>query len=126
MSTHNRNPRSDQNFIAGVANVIYTHDPNGNLTFLNGRGEQPLGYSCEEARQQNIARLMMPEIRGALRDQVLSGATQKIGSVYEIEVIAKDGRRLSFEISTSLVFRIGESSQTARAFPDSHRARQNS
>ena len=101
------NSESVQGGVAGSRNVIYAHDLSGNLTYLNRQGEQLLGYSCEEARQLNIGQLMAPEISAELRERLFSSTTKRIGSVYVIEVIAKDGRRLALEVSTSIVFRQG-------------------
>lgn len=89
-------------------NVIYVHDLDGNLTFLNQRGEQVLGYSCEEARHMNISEIVTPEIARRVCDEILKSTNRKIGMVYEIEVIAKDGHRVPLEVSTSVVFRQGE------------------
>lgn len=89
-------------------NVIYVHDLDGNLTFLNSLGEQLLGYSCEEARHMNISEIVMPEIAGGVRDELLDSTKRKIGLVYEIEVIAKDGHRVPLEVSTSVVFQQGK------------------
>lgn len=88
--------------------VIYAHDLNGNLTFLNRRGEQLLGYSCEEVRHMNIAEIVTPEVARRVRHEILNSTNRRVGMVYEIEVIAKDGHRVPLEISTSVVFHQGE------------------
>lgn len=107
MSTLSNNRRSDQNSADGVENVIYAFDFNGNITFLNGQGERLLGYSSEEARQLNITQVLAPEFADDVREQILSSTTRRIGCVYEIEMIARDGRRVPLEVSTSVVFRKG-------------------
>jgi PAS domain S-box-containing protein len=88
--------------------VIYAHDLDGNLTFLNRHGEQLLGYSCEEARHMNISEIVTPELARRVCDETIDSTNRNIGMVYEIEVIAKDGHRVPLEISTSLVFRQGQ------------------
>lgn len=98
-------------------NVIYTHDLDGNLTFLNRRGEQLLGYSCEEACHMNISEIVTPEVARRVRDEILESANRKIGMVYEIEVIAKGGHRVPLEISTSVVFRQGQPEIEGIAIP---------
>ncbi len=92
-------------------NVIYAHDLSGNLTFLNREGERLLGYSCAEAQQLNITEIVAPEIASQVRDQILSQTDSRIGNVYEIEMIAKDGRRVPLEVSTSVVSRKGQATE---------------
>lgn len=104
MCGHHPNKRSEK-YLFEPENVIYAHDLSGNVTFLNRQGEQLLGYTCEEARSLNIAEIVAPEIAGRIREQMLSSTTKRIGSVYELEMIAKDGRRVPVEVSTSIVFR---------------------
>lgn len=107
MGRHKLNKTSEQ-FGQARANVIYAHDLSGNLTFLNRAGERLLGYSCAEARQLNITEMVAPEMARQVRDQILSQPDGRIGSVYEIEMIAKDGRRVLLEVSTRMVLRKGE------------------
>ncbi len=87
--------------------VVYAHDLSGNLTFLNHAGERLLGYSCEEARRMNVADWMRPEVAAQILAQVAAGAERPIGMVYEIELLAKDGRRLPLEVSMHVVSRRG-------------------
>lgn len=88
-------------------NVVYLHDLNGNLTFLNRLGEEVLGYSCEEALQMNISEIVAPEIEPQVRKQILASTNRRIGTVYELEVVAKDGHRVTLEVSMSVISRDG-------------------
>ena len=56
----------------------------------------------------NIAELLDPEIAGHVREQIMRDAKERIGAVYEIDLIAKDGRRIFLEVSTHVVLREGE------------------
>ncbi len=56
----------------------------------------------------NIAELVAPEIAARIREQVLSDVTKKIGTVYEIEIVAKDGLRVPLEVSTRVVVSEGQ------------------
>lgn len=107
MNHHKLNKISGQSRLVR-ANVIYAHDLSGNLTFLNRAGERLLGYSCAEARQLNITELVAPEMARQVRDQILSQPDSRIGTVYEIEMITKDGRRVPLEVSTRVVPHKGE------------------
>jgi len=85
--------------------VTYAHDLNGNLTFLNEEGERLSGYSRAEACRMNIAELLDPEIAGQIHQEILRNAQECVGTVYEIDVIAKDGRRVPLEASMRIVSR---------------------
>jgi len=54
----------------------------------------------------NIAEMIDPQIAG--REQIIRDAKERVGAVYEIDIIAKDGRRIPLEISTRVVLRDGE------------------
>lgn len=88
--------------------VVYAYDLNGNITFLNHEGERILGYSREEACRMNIAEVIDPRIAGDIQEQILRDAKEPVGTVYEIDIIAKDGRRIALEVSTRVVLSDGE------------------
>ena len=85
--------------------VTCTYDLSGNLTFLSEEGERILGYTCEEACRINIAEILDPEIAGQVREQIIRDAKERIGTVYEVDIIARDGRRDPVEVSTHVVVR---------------------
>jgi len=91
-----------------AGDVTYAYDREGNLTFLNEEGERISGYSCEEARLMNIAELLDPEVAERLHQELLSSAKESVGSVYEVDIIAKDGRRVPLEVSTRIISREGQ------------------
>lgn len=88
--------------------IIYAHDLGGNFTFLNEAGEQVSGYSCEEMCRMNIMELVPAEIAAYVREGIVRNVTQPVGTVFEIDLIARDGRRVPLEVSTELVLRNGE------------------
>ena len=92
----------------GANKIIYAHDLAGNFTFLNHTGEAISGYSCSEICRMNIAELVPAEIAAHVREQIISNVTRRVGTVYEIDLIAKDGHRVPLEVSTALVQRNGE------------------
>lgn len=87
------------------AAVVYAYDLSGNITFLNHEGERILGYSREEACRMNIVEVFDQSLAGRIPEQILRDATEPIGAVYEVDVIAKDGRRIALEASTRVVLR---------------------
>jgi hypothetical protein len=55
----------------------------------------------------NITDLMDPEIANRVSEQIIRDARERVGAVYEIDIIAKDGRRIPMEVSTRVVIREG-------------------
>ncbi len=84
--------------------IIYTHDLKGNFTSLNKSGENVTGYRREEALAMNIADVLAPSSIDAARQMIARKAEENVSTVYELELIAKDGRLVPLEVSTRLVY----------------------
>jgi PAS domain S-box-containing protein len=108
MHNSTKNNRHDLGLAHRAGAVVYSHDLNGNITFLNHEGERLSGYTREEACRMNIAEVLDPEFAGHIHEQILRDAKERVGTVYEVDVIAKDGRRIPLEVSTRVVLRAGE------------------
>lgn len=102
-----KNIRPDPALAQPPSVVVYAYDLSGNITFLNHEGERILGYSREEACRMNIAEVIDPGVAGHIQQQILRDAKEPVGTVYEIDIIAKDGRRIALEVSTRVVLRDG-------------------
>jgi diguanylate cyclase (GGDEF)-like protein/PAS domain S-box-containing protein len=87
--------------------IVYTHDLAGNFTSLNQTGERVTGYTRTEACALNIAQVVAPEHLGRAREMIGRKQVEGEPTVYQLEIIAKDGRRVPLEISTCLVRRDG-------------------
>ena len=99
--------RSEQRFRELVENandIIYTHDLDGNFTSLNKAGEKITGYSRYEAFHKNIADVVAPEYVEIARNMIARKTAGEKPTVYEIEIISKDGRRITLEVSTTLLY----------------------
>lgn len=88
--------------------IIYTHDLKGNFTSLNKSGERVTGYRREEALSMNIADVLAPGSIDAARQMIARKAEENVSTVYELEVIAKDGSLVPLEVSTRLVYGNGK------------------
>ena len=84
--------------------IIYTHDLKGNFTSLNKTGERVTGYRREEALKMNIADVLSPESMETARQMLMLKSEAKISTVYELEIVAKDGRPVQLEVSTRLIY----------------------
>ena len=91
-----------------ASEIIFTTNLDGRFTSLNLVGQLTFGYSQQEASQLDIWRLAAPESWRALKDlraAMLAGEMQKIS---EIEVTARDGRRVKLEMKPRLIRRDAE------------------
>jgi diguanylate cyclase (GGDEF)-like protein/PAS domain S-box-containing protein len=88
--------------------LIYTHDLAGNFTSLNKTGERIMGYTREEAMKLNIAQIVAPEHLARAREMMTRKGLIDEATVYELEIIAKDGQRVPLEVSTRLIYANGE------------------
>ncbi len=87
--------------------IIFKHDVSGNLTFLNKAGELISGYSPQEVCGMNIAQFVAPEFAESVDDWVAGNSGKRLGTVYEVDIIAKNGTRIALEVSTQAVARKG-------------------
>ncbi len=87
--------------------IIYTHDLQGNFTSLNRTGERITGYARDEAMKMNVADVIAPEYLNLAREMIAQKASQKVSTVYEIDIVSKQGKRVRLEVSTRLIFREG-------------------
>ncbi|HJP94428.1 MAG TPA: PAS domain S-box protein [Pyrinomonadaceae bacterium] len=88
--------------------IIYTHDLQGNFTSLNRSGERITGYTREEASTMNVADVIAPDCLEFVQQMMVQKATNKKPTVYELDIITKQGRRVRLEVSTRLIFREGK------------------
>ena len=88
--------------------IIYTHTLSGGFTSLNRSGEKITGYSREEALKMNIVDVLAPEYVKTAREMIAQKTDAKASTVYEIEIITKNGRRVRLEVSTRLIYHGGK------------------
>lgn len=84
--------------------IVYTLDLSGNLTSINKAGERLTGYSREELLGKSIGQIVSPEhieMMPKMMDRKIAGEAV---TTYEIEIISKDNRRLTIEISSRLIY----------------------
>src|SRR5260370_38698057 len=89
--------------------IVYTHDLSGNFTFLSKAGERISGYSCEELRRMNVTQIVAPELAGYVREQIAAIVRQRLGRIYEVDIITNDGRKVAVKVSTEVIVRDGRS-----------------
>ncbi len=90
--------------LTNTNDMIYAHDANGVLFFINASGLEMLKYTPAEMRPGlSIYQFVVPDYVDLVEARLESpGAT--IRSPYSIEVYARDGSRIPFEIDTHPLF----------------------
>jgi len=88
--------------------LIYTHDLKGNFTSLNRAGEVITGYKREEAMKMNLSQVVAPEFLEAARAMTTRKVAGEAPGTYELEIVAKEGNRVSLELSTRLIIQDGK------------------
>jgi len=103
--------RSEERYRELVDNandIIYTTDLEGRYTSLNRSGERVSGYTLEEAQGMSWKEIIAPEYFPLVSEMLLRKlATQDLVTFYEIEIIAKDGRRIPLEVNSQLIYEDG-------------------
>jgi diguanylate cyclase (GGDEF)-like protein/PAS domain S-box-containing protein len=87
--------------------LIYTHDLKGNFTSLNRAGEAITGFSRDEALGMNLSQVVAPDFLEEARAMTARKVAGDAPSAYELEIISKDGHRVSLELSTRLILQNG-------------------
>ncbi len=104
--------RSEENYRSLLENahdIIYTHDLQGNYLTINRAGEEVTGYTRQELLGGlNIAQVVAPDhlelAKGMTRRKLLDPSP----TVYEVDIITRDNRRLTLEVSTRISYQGGQ------------------
>jgi diguanylate cyclase (GGDEF)-like protein/PAS domain S-box-containing protein len=88
--------------------LIYTHDLDGNFTSINRAGERITGYSREEAVTMHVSQVVAPEYIEQAKRMITTKVDGDGPTAYELEIISKNGNRVSLELSTRLMMLDGK------------------
>ncbi len=83
--------------------MIYTTDLDGRLTSLNKTGERIAGYSRDEALGTKVTDIAAPEYLDLIQKNTERTIAGEALPPFEVEMVAKDGRRVPVEVSTRLI-----------------------
>jgi PAS domain S-box-containing protein len=102
--------RSEERYrelVENALDIIYTQDLDGNYTSLNRAGERITGYTREEVLRMNVADVVAPEYLEKGRQMISAKFADDSETVYDLELITKDGRRVALEVNSRLIYQDG-------------------
>ena len=88
--------------------AMYVHDLEGTYISINHAAEKLSGYAREEIVGHNFTEFIPAEHIKGVRERFCGKLAQKGETTYEVEVIAKDGRRVPVEVSSRAIYEKGE------------------
>jgi diguanylate cyclase (GGDEF)-like protein/PAS domain S-box-containing protein len=93
-----------RDLVENANDLVYTHDLAGNLTSVNSACVTLTGFTHGELLRMNLEDLIAPDhlqrARQMLRQKLKQGSR---ATMYELEVVARDGRRVPIEVSWRLM-----------------------
>jgi PAS domain S-box-containing protein len=96
-----------RDLVENAHDIIYSQDLEGHYTSMNKAGAQITGYTLEEALALNFDQTVAPEFLAKTREMLSKKLAGENVTAYEMEIIAKDGHRITVEANTKLVFQDG-------------------
>lgn len=96
-----------RDLVENARDMIYTHDLSGNYTSINKAGEQITGYSRDETLKMSLTQTVAAEYLEKVRGMIAGKLAGREETVYDLDIIAKDGRRITVEVNTRLVYQDG-------------------
>jgi len=94
-----------RSLLENANDIIYAHDLQGNYLSINRAGAQITGYTREEILGGlNISQVIVPEHLENAKQMLQRKLLDPAPTVYEIDIVTKDGRRLTLEVSTRISY----------------------
>lgn len=87
-----------------INDAVYTVNMAGNFTSINTKGAKLLGYSKKEILQMNFKEVVVPEYLEIVQTKIKEKLVKNTPTVYEVEVLRKNGTHLPVEINSIIIF----------------------
>ena len=104
--------RSEERYRALVDNandIVYTTDMEGHYTSVNRAGERISGYTRDEVVGMDWKQIIAPEYVSLASEMLLRKlAGQRSVTFYEVEMIARNGRRIPLEVNSQIIYEDGQ------------------
>jgi PAS domain S-box-containing protein len=98
-----------RSLLENANDIIYAHDLQGNYLSINRAGAEITGYTREEILGGlNISQVVAPDHLELAKEMLLRKLEDPSPTVYEIDIVTRDGRRLTLEVSTRVSYTGGQ------------------
>jgi len=87
--------------------AMYVHDLDGTYTSINHAAEKLTGYSREEIVGHHFSEFVGAEHVRQVRERFCNKLAKRGETTYEVEILAKDGRRVPVEVSSRAIYENG-------------------
>lgn len=87
--------------------AIYVHDLKGTYIRINKAAERLSGYTREEIVGHNFTEFVAADHIRLVRESFCAKLAKKRETTYQVDVIAKDGRRVPVEVSSRAIYEKG-------------------
>jgi two-component system, cell cycle sensor histidine kinase and response regulator CckA len=96
-----------RDLVENAHDIIYTQDLSGNYTSMNAAVEPITGYTRDEALTMNLAHLIAPDHLERARQAIIGKLVGESVTAHDLEMIAKDGRRIAMEVNIAVILQGG-------------------
>ena len=108
--------------------AIYVHDLNGRYLLVNRAAEELSGYTRDEIIGKHYSNFVLPMYLKRVRENFCRKLDVPLETIYETEIVCKDGTRRPVEVSSRMIYRNGEAvgvHGTVRDISERRRVQQN-
>jgi PAS domain S-box-containing protein len=96
-----------RDLVENAHDIIYSHDLQGHYTSINRAGTLITGYTLEEALALDLDSTVAPEYLEQAQEMLRRKLAGEKVTAYEMEIMAKDGHRITVEANSKLVYQDG-------------------
>jgi PAS domain S-box-containing protein len=87
--------------------AIYVHDLTGRYTSVNRAAEQLSGFTREQILGKHFSNFVAPRDLKYARTNLCRKLDEENETIYEVDMITRDGRRIPVEVSSRLIYEKG-------------------
>jgi PAS domain S-box-containing protein len=107
----------NENIVQSMEEGILTEDVTGDITFVNRRTAELLGYTCGDLMGRNCTEIVAPEEVAKVREE-LGKRSQGIASRYETVLLTKGGQRVPVIVSATPILSEGVFTEAVCVYTD--------